>query len=96
MVWRAIHQPFMAAAGRTRRYEAKHRLLGLIGPVRRGRHRSLRCAPVADHQVCVLGVAAQVGADERAEGHEFEVAGAEVVEGAGDQPSSEPCPSKAG
>jgi len=50
---------------------------------------SLRCGPVADGQVCVLGVA-QVGADERAEGYELEVAGAEVVEGAGDQPSSEP------
>jgi hypothetical protein len=32
-VWRAIHQPFMAAAGRMRRYESKDRLLGLLGPV---------------------------------------------------------------
>ena len=32
-VWRAIHQPFMAVAGRMRRYESKDRLLGLHGPV---------------------------------------------------------------
>jgi hypothetical protein len=32
-VWRAIKQPFMAAAGRMRRYESKDRLLGLLGPV---------------------------------------------------------------
>ena len=51
---------------------------------------SLWRGPVADDQVFVLGVAAQVGADERAEGRDLEVAGAEVVEGAGDQPSSEP------
>jgi len=32
-VWRAIKQPFLAAAGRMRRYESKDRLLGLLGPV---------------------------------------------------------------
>ena len=32
-VWRAIHQPFMAVAGRMRRYESKDRLPGLLGPV---------------------------------------------------------------
>jgi hypothetical protein len=32
-VWRAIERPFMAAAARMRRYEAKDRLLGLLGPV---------------------------------------------------------------
>jgi hypothetical protein len=32
-VWRAVSTPFMAAAGRLRRYEAKDRLLGLLGPV---------------------------------------------------------------
>jgi hypothetical protein len=33
VVWRAVNQPFKAAAGRMRRYEAKDRLLGLLGPV---------------------------------------------------------------
>jgi hypothetical protein len=32
-VWRAVKQPFMAVAGRMRRYESKDRLLGLLGPV---------------------------------------------------------------
>lgn len=32
-VWRAVKRPFMAAAGRMRRYEAKDRLLALVGPV---------------------------------------------------------------
>ena len=32
-VWRAVHRPFMAAAGRMRRYGSKDRLLGLLGPV---------------------------------------------------------------
>lgn len=32
-VWRAVKQPFMAIAGRMRRYESKDRLLGLLGPV---------------------------------------------------------------
>jgi hypothetical protein len=32
-VWRVVKQPFMAAAGRMRRYESKDRLLGLLGPV---------------------------------------------------------------
>jgi hypothetical protein len=33
VVWRVVATPFMAAAGRMRRYEAKDRLLGLLGPV---------------------------------------------------------------
>ena len=32
-VWRAVRRPFMAVAGRMRRYESKDRLLGLLGPV---------------------------------------------------------------
>src|SRR6266542_1373896 len=32
-VWRGIKLPFLAAAGRMRRYESKDRLLGLLGPV---------------------------------------------------------------
>jgi hypothetical protein len=32
-VWRAVSTPFIAAAGRMRRYESKDRLLGLLGPV---------------------------------------------------------------
>jgi hypothetical protein len=41
-------------------------------------------------------VAAQPGADERAEGHELEAAAAEVAEGAGDQPGAEPPPLEGG
>jgi hypothetical protein len=48
--------------------------------------------PAAADQVGVLGVAAQVGADERAQGHELEAAGAEVGQGAGDQAHAEPLP----
>jgi hypothetical protein len=33
VVWRAVSTPFKAAAGRMRRYEAKDRLLGLLGPM---------------------------------------------------------------
>jgi hypothetical protein len=32
-VWRAIQEPFMAFAGRTRRYESKVRLLGSVAPL---------------------------------------------------------------
>ena len=44
-VWRAIHQPFMAVAGRMRRYESKDRLPGLLGPV-------CRCLPCSAPGSC--------------------------------------------
>src|SRR5215218_4398383 len=41
-------------------------------------------------EVGLVGVAAQVGSDERTQGDELEPAGAEVLQGAGDQPLAQP------
>jgi hypothetical protein len=45
---------------------------------------------VTSDQVGLVGVAAQVGSDERTERDELEPTGAEVLQGAGDQPLAQP------
>src|SRR6266508_5686989 len=51
---------------------------------------SLGDGRVTSNQVGLVGVAAQVGADERTERDELEPTGAEVLQGAGDQPLAQP------
>jgi hypothetical protein len=45
---------------------------------------------VTSDQVGLVGVAAKVGTDERTQGDELEPTGAEVLQGAGDQPLAQP------
>src|SRR5215217_4723925 len=45
---------------------------------------------VTSDQVGLVGVAAQVGPDERTDGNQLEPTGAEVLQGAGDQPLAQP------
>jgi hypothetical protein len=45
---------------------------------------------VTSDQVGLVGVAAQIGTDEWTERDELEPAGAEVLQGAGDQPLAQP------
>ena len=45
---------------------------------------------VASNQVGLVGVAAQIATDERTERDELEPTGAEVLQGAGDQPLAQP------
>jgi DNA-binding NarL/FixJ family response regulator len=57
---------------------------------------SLQASRAAGHQVRVLAVMAQIGADERTQGDERQAPGAEVVQGADNQASPQPLPLEGG